>query len=44
MSGDFIVRLELTHKLVRLIPEKIHFFCEIQSTLGKRKPLDVYGE
>jgi hypothetical protein len=44
VSGDFIMRFKLTHTLVRLIPEEIHFFCEIQSTLGKRKPLDVYGE
>ena len=44
MSGDFIERLELTHNLVRSLPEKIHFFCEIQPTLEKRKPLDVYGE
>lgn len=43
MSGDFIVTLDSTRTLVRLISEKIHFFCTIQLTPGKRNEVDLYG-
>ena len=43
VSGDFIVTLDSTRTLVRLISEKIHFFCTIQLTPGKRNEVDLYG-